>query len=64
MKRDIEKRLDALEANTDAKRLGPPIWLRPGEPVPLSDDGSAGTRRGARYFTWLPVQEVGHDEVI
>jgi hypothetical protein len=40
MKRDIERRVDALEADTDAGRIGTLIWLEPGEPVPTDRPGA------------------------
>ncbi|MGE3745387.1 MAG: hypothetical protein AB7G25_06705 [Sphingomonadaceae bacterium] len=57
MKRDIERRVDALEANTGAGRVGPLIWLEPGEPVPTD-------LPGAVYLSWMPVQEVDDVETV
>ncbi|MGE0773687.1 MAG: hypothetical protein AB7G25_09110 [Sphingomonadaceae bacterium] len=59
MKREIERRVDALEADTDAGRIGPLIWLEPGEPVPSPLDNP-----GAVYLSWMPVQEVEHVETV
>jgi hypothetical protein len=64
MKREIERRVDALEADTDAGRGGPLIWLEPGQPVPSSIDDPVRVHRGARFLTWCPVQEVEHVETV
>jgi hypothetical protein len=59
MKRDIERRIDALESTNDSGRVGPLIWIEPGQPVPSPDE-----RPGAVYFTWQTAQEVVHVETV
>lgn len=59
MKREIERRVDALESDTESRRPGPYIWIEPGKPVPSPLDNP-----GATYFTWLPPLEVEHVETV
>jgi hypothetical protein len=64
MKREIERRIDALEAETDGGRIGPLIWIEPGQPVPSSIDEPVRVHRGAHFLTWCPVQEGDDVETV